>query len=67
MKLGLEKCAVFHLSMGRAKGVGKDAKLVDRSNMRHLGAGESYNFLDIPRRGLQEANAIKETLLSRRK
>lgn len=64
MSLGLDKCAVLHIKRGRGVGEGEDVQLIDGSILRHLGARETYKFLGVAQRGLQDATTVKKSLCS---
>lgn len=65
MDFGLDKCAVVHLHRGRSVDINTDAQLVDGSVIRHLGAEETYTYLGVPQRHLQDAQLLKTSLRNR--
>lgn len=67
MSFGLDKCAVFHIQRGRCVEIPHDAQLADGCILKHLGPGETYAYLGLEQRGIQNALNIKESLRCRYK
>ena len=67
MSFGLDKCSVVHLQEGKCEDFGTDVELIDGNVIKHLGTEESYTYLGIPQRGIQNVKNIKETLCNKYK
>nr|CAI5831945.1 unnamed protein product [Callosobruchus analis] len=62
MEFGTDKCAMVHLKKGRCEDSEEEEQLVDGSILRQLHAGDTYIYLGVAQRHVQEANTVKECL-----
>ena len=62
MEFGTDKCAMVHLKKGRCGDSEDEEQLVDGSILRHLHAGDTYTYLGVAQRHIQEATMVKECL-----
>nr|CAI5837629.1 unnamed protein product [Callosobruchus analis] len=62
MEFGTDKCAMVHLKKGRCGDSEEEEQLVDGSILRQLHAGDTYTYLGVAQRHVQEANTVKECL-----
>lgn len=62
MEFGIDKCALVHLKGGRCGDSGDAEQLVDGSILKHLDAGESYTYLGVQQRHIQEVACVKDAL-----
>lgn len=64
MSFGLDKCAVAYLARGKCSNASEDVKLIDRSILKHIDAGESYRYLGIEEKQMHSLSDVKTTLCS---
>nr|CAI5870488.1 unnamed protein product [Callosobruchus analis] len=62
MEFGTDKRAMVHLKKGRCGDSEEEEQLVDGSILRQLHAGDTYTYLGVAQRHVQEANTVKECL-----
>lgn len=65
MEFGMDKCAVFHVRKGRTAEMPNDAQLADGCILKHLNAEETYTYLGLEQRGIQDASKSKQALRKR--
>ena len=63
MEFGLDKCAVVHLHRGRSTEINNnDIELVNNTIIHHLGVEETYSYLGLPQRHVQDVVGVKTIL-----
>nr|CAI5854349.1 unnamed protein product [Callosobruchus analis] len=60
MEFGTDKCAMVHLKKGRCGDSEEEKRLVDGSILRQLHAGDTYTYLGVAQRHVQDVTTVKE-------